>query len=170
MDMRVCARRCTAGLLIHQAFGHLKWAAFRQHQLLAEELAARIDNRFQAIVRAEETRAVTDYGFLVATGEPQDAFLQRSPISEFPVPAAIPGLVGHFQVDAGGTLTTPLAPPSGGKPEDQGVTPEEVAGSGKTGIVSSRARSSSSRRCCAVASRRLSGRRFCRRARTWWSP
>ncbi len=47
-----------AGLLIHLAFGHLKWAAFRQHQLLAEELAARIDNRLQAIVRARRrTRA-----------------------------------------------------------------------------------------------------------------
>jgi two-component system, OmpR family, phosphate regulon sensor histidine kinase PhoR len=117
-----------AGLLIHQAFGHLKWAAFRQHQLLAEELAARIDNRLQAIVRAEETRSVTDYGFLVATGDPADAFLQRSPLSQFPVPAAIPGLVGHFQVDAGGTLTTPLVPPRGGRPEDQGLAPEEIAG------------------------------------------
>jgi two-component system, OmpR family, phosphate regulon sensor histidine kinase PhoR len=117
-----------ASLLIHQAFGHLKWAAFRQHQLLAEELAARIDNRLQDIARAEEARAVTDYRFLVATGDGPGTVQQRSPLAQFPVPAALPGLIGHFQVDADGALTTPLVPQSGGEGQDLGLAPDEFAG------------------------------------------
>lgn len=117
-----------AGLLIHQAFGHLKWAAFRQHQLLAEELAARIDTRLRDIVSAEEAHAVADYGFLVATRDGAGAVPQRSPLARYPVSTALPGLVGHFQVDAAGAMTTPLVPPRGGDAPDLGIAPDELAG------------------------------------------
>ena len=36
--------------------------------------------------------------------------MQRSPLSAFPVESAVPGVIGYFQVDAAGTLTTPLLP------------------------------------------------------------
>ncbi|MFB1485843.1 MULTISPECIES: ATP-binding protein [unclassified Thiocapsa] len=117
-----------AGLLIHQALGHLKWAAFRQHQLLAEELAARIDRGLRDRVREEETRVVTDYGFLVATEDGTGSLRQRSPLARFPVSGALPGLVGHFQVDAGGTLTTPLVPRRSEDGRDLGIAPDELAG------------------------------------------
>jgi signal transduction histidine kinase len=117
-----------AGLLIHQAFGHLKWAAFRQHQLFAEELAGRIDTRLRDIVRVEEARAAAEYGFLLATGDGPDTLRQRSPLARYPVSTALPGLVGHFQVDAGGSMTTPLVPPGGGDARELGIAPEELAG------------------------------------------
>ncbi|UHD14493.1 sensor histidine kinase [Thiocapsa bogorovii] len=116
-----------AGLLIHQAFGHLKWAAFRQHQLLAEELAARIDTRLRDIVQAEEARAVVDYGFLIATGDGAGTVPQRSSLARYPVSTALPGLVGYFQVDAAGALTTPLVPPRDGDARALGIAPGELA-------------------------------------------
>jgi signal transduction histidine kinase len=127
LGLFVLALAIPAGLLIHQAFSHLKWAAFRQHQLLAEELAARIDTRLQELVRAEERRAIADYAFLVAEGDAPAGFRQRSPLSQLPVPQALPGLVGHFQVDAAGALTTPLLPPGDHPPGDLGMTPAELA-------------------------------------------
>jgi signal transduction histidine kinase len=116
-----------AGVLIDQAYSQLKWSAFRQHQLRAEELAARIDNRFAELVRQEESRPVADYGFLVAAGEPPATFLQRSPLASFPVASALPGLIGYFQVDAGGSLTTPLVPTGTTNAADYGVAPDELA-------------------------------------------
>ena len=64
-----------AGALIHQAYSQLKWAAFRQHQLLAEELAARIDGRLSTLVREEESRPFGDYGFLVASENSSEAMV-----------------------------------------------------------------------------------------------
>lgn len=116
-----------AGALVHQAYGQLKWAAFRQHQLLAEEVAARIDARLAELVRQEASRPFSDYGFLVAAGAPPGGFLQRSPLSGFPVATTFPGLIGHFQVDAAGVLTTPLLPADGADAADYGVPADELA-------------------------------------------
>jgi signal transduction histidine kinase len=115
-----------AGALVYQAYDQLKWAAFRQHQLLAEEVAARIDGRLATLVGQEESRAVADFGFLVAAGEPGSSVLQRSPLSALPVPAPFPGLIGHFQVDAAGTLTTPLLPPPGVDASAYGVSADDL--------------------------------------------
>ena len=52
-------------------------------------------------------REFSDYGFLVVAGED---FIQRSPLSEYPVDSPIPGAKSYFQVDADGNLTTPLIP------------------------------------------------------------
>lgn len=116
-----------SALLVDQAFGHLKWAAFRQHQLLAEELAARIDAGLKLLLREEATRPVADYQFLVASATPPTTFLQRSPLSQLPVPSALPGLLGYFQVDDRGVLTTPLLPAAPAEAAGYGVTAEELA-------------------------------------------
>ncbi|WP_328985472.1 hypothetical protein [Thiorhodovibrio winogradskyi] len=42
----------------------MKWESFRAQQLVAEELAARIDTRLTALVRREDARPIGDYGFL----------------------------------------------------------------------------------------------------------
>jgi len=113
--------------LVRQAYTQLKWEAFHQQQALAEELARRIDGRLRALIAAEEGRSFADYGFLVVAGDPAASFVQRSPLSAFPVASAIPGVLGHFQVDARGTLTTPLLPPGAAGPAAYGITPAELA-------------------------------------------
>jgi len=116
-----------AGVLIAQAYGQLKWQAFRSTQVAAEELAARIDASLRAAIAGEDARAFGDYSFLVVEGDVAANFVQRSPLSAFPVDSALPGVLGWFQVDAAGNLTTPLLPEPGVKAADYGVTPADEA-------------------------------------------
>ena len=80
--------------LVAYAYGQLKWEAFRLHQQLAEEVAARIDDRFVRLIGTEESRSFADYGFLVVTGAAAQGFVQRSPLSAWPVAGDVPGLIG----------------------------------------------------------------------------
>jgi two-component system phosphate regulon sensor histidine kinase PhoR len=111
---------------VRQAYSQLKWEVFHQDQALAEELAARIKGRLAALIRAEEERSFEDYGFLVVTGDPSATFLQRSPLAAFPVKSDIPGLLGYFQVDTEGALTTPLLPPPGKPAAAYGLSGKEL--------------------------------------------
>ena len=72
------------GVLIWHAYGQLKWEAFHQHRLLAEELVARTDGRLVELINEEEARSFADYGFLVVMGDPSANFVQRSPLSAYP--------------------------------------------------------------------------------------
>ncbi len=97
-------------LLIYQAYSQLKWEAFHQHRVMAEELALRLDRELQRRINSEEARSFTDYSFLNVAGGDKVNFLQRSPLSAFPVSSELPGLLGYFQVDSGGNFSTPLLP------------------------------------------------------------
>jgi len=100
------------GVLVFQAYGQLKWEAFHQHQQLAREFTLRIDRQFNALMRREENRSFTDYAFLNVVGSDGSNFLQRSPLSGFPLDSQVPGILGYFQVDAKGQLATPTVPQS----------------------------------------------------------
>ncbi len=113
------------GILVYQAYSQLKWEAFHQHRGLAEELAARIDRHYRQLLNEEETRNFSDYAFLVIAGDPAASFVQRSPLSDYPVSSAIPGLIGYFQVDAAGAFSTPLLPSAGVDPGTYGISTEE---------------------------------------------
>ena len=97
-------------VLIRQAYSELKWEAFQQHRVLAEELSLRINARFSELISDEEARSFSDYSFLNVAGDPSANFLQRSPLSAYPVTSTIPGLIGYFQVDTQGVFSTPLLP------------------------------------------------------------
>jgi len=117
-----------AAVLIAQAYGQLKWEAFRRNQLLAEDLATQIDSGLRAAVATEEARSFGDYSFLVVAGKDAAAnFVQRSPLSAFPVAGAVPGTLGYFQVDALGNLTTPLLPGPGVDAATYGISADEQA-------------------------------------------
>ncbi|MDH3871553.1 MAG: sensor histidine kinase, partial [Gammaproteobacteria bacterium] len=115
-----------AGILVYQAYSQLKWEAFHQHRVLAEELAARIDKRYHQLLEVEETHRFSDYAFLIIAGDPAASFVQRSPLSDYPVSSAIPGLIGHFQVDAEGGFSTPLLPQAGVVPAAYGISAQEL--------------------------------------------
>ncbi len=116
-----------AGVLVWQGFQQLKWETFHQHQLLAEELAGRIVRRLAGLIDAEEARSLGDYAFLVVTGDPNVNVLQRSSLALFPVKSPWPGLLGYFQVDAQGHLSTPLVPPADEDPGRLGIAPDELS-------------------------------------------
>jgi signal transduction histidine kinase len=114
------------GILVYQAWSQLKWEAFHQHRVLAEELAARIDARIVQLIDAEEARAFADYAFLNVAGDPSANFLQRSPLSAYPHTSPMPGLIGYFQVDTDGAFTTPLLPPAGTVASSYGISDGEL--------------------------------------------
>lgn len=115
------------GVLIHHAYGQLKWEAFHQHRVLAEELAARIDARLIEIIDREEARSFADYAFLVVEGDQSANYLQRSPLATFPIVSDVPGLVGYFQVDPDGVLSTPLLPREETRALAFGISPVDRA-------------------------------------------
>lgn len=112
--------------LIQQAYSQLKWEAFHRHQLMAEELANRIDQDLLEMINVEEARSFTDYTFLNVSGDPKANFIQRSPLSNFPVNATTPSLIGYFQIDTQGQLSTPLLPANGHQASDYGVAVSEI--------------------------------------------
>ncbi len=99
-----------SAILVYQAYAQLKWEVFYQHQQLARELTLRIQAQFAELMQREENRSFADYEFLNVAGGDGSTFLQRSPLSEFPLKSDIPGLIGYFQVDAQGQLETPILP------------------------------------------------------------
>ena len=114
------------GILVYQAYSQLKWEAFHQYRVLAEELAARIDARIVQLINVEEARSFSDYTFLNVAGDPAASFLQRSPLSAYPHASPVPGLVGYFQVDTHGVFTTPLVPPPGTVASTYGIAAGEL--------------------------------------------
>ena len=112
------------GVLVFQAYGQLKWEALHQHQQLAREFALRIDRRFNELVQREENRSFTDYTFLNVVGSDSSNFLQRSPLSGFPLDSQVPGILGYFQVDTSGALATPTVPQSNAS--SYGITAQEL--------------------------------------------
>lgn len=71
-------------VLVQQSYSRLKWEAFHQQQVAADELAKRIDSQFLQLIASEELRAFTDYSFLNVAGDPAANFFQRSPLSQYP--------------------------------------------------------------------------------------
>jgi signal transduction histidine kinase len=100
-------------ILIMQASAQMKWEAFHQQRLLAEELVSRIDQRYSDMIETENARPFTDYSFLNVIADPNTNVLQRSPLSMYPLKSSIPGVIGYFQIDSEGRFSTPLLPDSG---------------------------------------------------------
>ena len=100
-------------VLIWQAYSQLKWEAFHQYRGVAEELTGRIDERLNSMISTADAHSFADFTFLVVSGDPSAKFVQRSPLSAYPVIEEVPGVLGYFQVDSDGVFSTPLLPPEG---------------------------------------------------------
>ena len=79
------------------------------------------------MINTADARSFTDYTFLVVTGDPSVNFLQRSPLSAYPVIEELPGVLGYFQVDTHGTFSSPLLPPEGSDPENSESAPANIS-------------------------------------------
>jgi signal transduction histidine kinase len=113
-------------VLIQQAYSQLKWESFHQHHLMAKELSSRIDAQFSQLIDTEQQRSFNDYSFLTLAGDPAANFLQRSPLSSYPIQSAIAGVIGYFQVDSAGNLVTPLLPEQLNQAGRYGITEADL--------------------------------------------
>ena len=114
-------------VLVWQAYDQLKWEAFHQHRGIAEELTRRIDTRLNNMINTADARSFADYAFLVVSGDPSANFVQRSPLSAYPVVEDLPGVLGYFQVDTDGAFSTPLLPSDGTQAASLGVDENEYS-------------------------------------------
>ena len=112
-------------ILIKQAYSQLKWEAFHHYRLQAEELTSRIDHDYKELIEIESARTFTDYSFLNVAANTEAQFLQRSPLSAFPLNSKFPGIVGYFQIDNNGEFTTPLLPPATSTNRNYGINRSE---------------------------------------------
>lgn len=118
-------------LLLVQTERQIQWEAFHQYRALAEDLAQRIDTELQAEVRAEDARSAADYQYLSIGGDTQAArLLQRSPLAGFPPSLGPAGVLGHFQVNSDGSLSTPLLPPAAVDGQTYGLAVDELRARG----------------------------------------
>ncbi len=113
-----------SAVLVYQAYDQLKWEAFHLHSRLAEELTTRIDTRLLALIKNEEQRPFTAYSFLNVAGD-KGGFLQRSPLSAFPIASDINGIIGYFQIDPREQFSTPLLPANGSDLRGYGIDNRE---------------------------------------------
>lgn len=113
-------------ILIWRAFDQLKWESYHQYRGMAEELTERIDAGVSELITATEALSFADYTFLVVTGDPSANFLQRSPLSAYPVASDLPGVLGYFQVGADGEFSTPLLPQDENRLETYGIPEDEL--------------------------------------------
>jgi hypothetical protein len=109
-------------VLVWQTYNQLKWESFHQYRGMAEELIHRISNAIVDSVDKAESRSIAQYAFLVVTGDPVTNFVQRSPLSAFPVVADLPGTLGYFQVGTEGEFSTPLLPDRDTAPASVGLS------------------------------------------------
>lgn len=115
------------GVLVYWAYDQLKWESFRRQQILAQDLADRVDRRLADLARTESVRPPEDYGFLLAPGHPDRPDGRRSPLAAFPPGTKIPGLLGWFEVAEDGRFSTPWVPGPGVSPARLGIAPAELA-------------------------------------------
>lgn len=112
-------------VLVWQAYSQLKWEAFHQHRGVAEELTRRIDTRLTDMINTADAGSFADYTFLVVSGDPSANFVQRSPLSAYPVTGDLPGILGYFQVDTDGVFSTPLLPSEAAQAANLGIGENE---------------------------------------------
>jgi two-component system phosphate regulon sensor histidine kinase PhoR len=111
--------------LIHQAYQRLQWESFHQHQGLAEEFATRVEQRIDEFMAVEHARPFTEYSYFNLVSPLSTTVLQRSPLASLPPANAVPGLIGHFQVDGQGQLSLPFQPPPDSSELQSGLTDTE---------------------------------------------
>lgn len=115
-----------SALLFWQTQRQIRLEAWHQHRVLAEQISQRIESDLQRLVSVEEARGFAEYRFLTVAGDPGGTVLsQRSPIAVLPREAELPGLLGHFEVDAAGSFSTPLLPEPAEDPARYGLSEAE---------------------------------------------
>jgi hypothetical protein len=114
-----------AGLLIGRAYDQLKWEVFHQYRATAEQLTERIAHDIRRLIEVEEQRSFSEYDYSTASPDGAANFVQQSPLAAYPVVENIPGVVGYFQVDSQGRLSSPVALEGGDNDSEYGVGEDE---------------------------------------------
>lgn len=111
-------------LLGYQTYQRLQFESLHQYRTLAETLSDGIAGSLSLAIEQESARDPAEYGFTVGLG----VGAKRSPLSSLNPASSLPGILGFFQVDAQGELSSPVLPIGDGRPAQlAGLSVEELA-------------------------------------------
>ncbi|MGI1677330.1 MAG: HAMP domain-containing histidine kinase [Cellvibrionaceae bacterium] len=119
-------------VLSFYSYRQLKWESFYLQRNNATELSERINSQIERWMLEEENRSFTDYRFLKLAGDEAANYFTPSPLSSFPSAIELPGVIGFFQLDSQGLLTSPILPDSVEQGLEYGVTEAEYSSREKT--------------------------------------
>ncbi len=111
--------------LISQTYSQLEREAFFMQRTNAEGLLAQIDQRAYELIRLEEERKFEDYSFLHLSRTGQSGYLRLSPLASIPPITAIPGVIGYFQIEPDGRMSSPILPEDVIDARNYGISREE---------------------------------------------
>ena len=99
-------------LLFDRVYAQLRLEALHQYRLQAEHAMGLVDDEMTRLLAQEARRPFADYGFFRIEEQKllQTKDVTLSPLSAFPVDSSIPGLIGHFQINPEGVLSSPVLP------------------------------------------------------------
>ena len=94
-------------LLIQRALSSERAERERNHETVAERIFDELERELTLVLRREEERPFEHYRTFVLPARPISAAfeLERSPLAELPTD---PFVVGHFQIEPDGSVTSPL--------------------------------------------------------------
>ena len=98
---------------------------FHQYRATAEQLTERIAGDIHRLIEVEEQRSFSEYSYFAASRDGAVNYVQQSPLAAFPVVENTPGVVGYFQVDSQGRLSSPVAPELGVNYVEHGISEGE---------------------------------------------
>lgn len=110
--------------LLYFAFSQMKWEVYHQFRVQAEALATSIDAELRSLINLENSRKFSDFRFLRVD---KNNRLTISDLAKMPGKDSIPGLVGHFQIEANGQFSSPLVPDPGIDANRFGISSEDLA-------------------------------------------
>lgn len=98
--------------LLHKVYSQLQDETWYRQRNQAELLVQRIERQLLEKLQPEQDRPIAEYNFfnILENQLLQSTSVDFSPLSEIPPKSAIPGLIGYFQVDPGGTFHIPALP------------------------------------------------------------
>ena len=113
--------------LLRQTYSQLEREAFYVQRDNAESLTLQIDQRAYEIIRLEEERKFEDYSFLYLGQGQQTGYLRLSPLANIPPITAIPGVIGYFQIEPDGSMSSPILPEEVIDARNYGISREEYS-------------------------------------------
>lgn len=98
------------GLLVEQTYSQLEKEAFYLQKNTALGLYAEIDQKVAEIMRLEDERPFEHYLFSFIETEKSVDFVNFSPLANLPLITSTPGVIGYFQIEPNGQMTSPILP------------------------------------------------------------
>jgi len=113
-------------VLVWQAYSQLEFETFYNYQSQAKQVVDAVDQQLLADASRLNQRAAEDFRYFRDMNELPGAVRERSLLAAFPVVEDLPGLLGYFEVDAQGELSSPLLPVIPGDRSETGLSATEL--------------------------------------------